>query len=89
VRHELSDPSDEFGGILWHEVNILVNHAKLTIPQRAAFDSYLRGLSLRQSADKYSVSKSTMQDHLMAALRRVRAVPHVGLITVTAEMFRE
>lgn len=85
VRHKLSDCGDEWGGLLWREVKRVIKAARLTLPERAAFDHYLKGYNSEESAKRLGLTGGALREYRRRALRKLRACPDIGLLTVIVE----
>ena len=74
-----------FERLLWLEIKLMERSTHMTDWQRAAFESYLRGESIREAAALYHRTPSTIHQHLHAALAKAETFPHRGLLTCTIE----
>ncbi len=74
-----------FECLLWREIRIIEKRSRMTDWQKAAFESHLRGLTIRETAELYQRSASTIQQHLDVAFIKARSVPHRGVLTVMIE----
>lgn len=79
--------ASEYGGLFWVEIKRIVKLARLTPEEQAVFDGIARGLSDDDMARAKNCSNVTIRRHRMNALKKVRKVSNVGVLTSMVEGF--
>jgi len=77
-----------FADLLVCEVRKITRRTHMTARQAVCFEWWCcRGLSTRDIADALSISQSTANQHLRAALTKAGRYQYAGLLTVMVEEF--
>ena len=76
-----------YENLLWIEIRYIEKCVKMTLWQKAVFECYVRGMSVRETAQLYHKGVATIHQHLKAAIGKAETYEHRGLLSDMVEIF--